>query len=58
VGRPQELSKVEKEALITFDHSEFNYPMRKRDLQVLVQMYMVENNIETRWLEHIIIYNT
>lgn len=29
--------------------SEFNYPLRKRDLQNLVQAYCVENSVTTRW---------
>jgi transposase-like protein len=51
VGRPQELSPVEEEAIVKClcMCAEFQYPMRKRDLQLFVQDYVVENSIETRW---------
>ncbi len=51
VGRPQELSPLEEEAIVKClcMCAEFQLPMRKRDLQLFVQDYVVENSIETRW---------
>jgi hypothetical protein len=51
VGRPQELSKAEEEAIVNclVLCAEFQYPMNKKDLQNFVQAYVVENNIQTRW---------
>jgi transposase-like protein len=51
VGRPQELSPAVEEAIVKclIMCAEFQYPMRKRDVQLLVQSYVVENNVETRW---------
>jgi hypothetical protein len=51
IGRPQELSKKVEEALVKCLQlcAEFQYPMRKRDLQDLVQSYCVEHNVKTRW---------
>jgi hypothetical protein len=53
LGRPQELPKAVEEALVVCLEmcAEFNYPMRKRDLQDLVQNYCVEHDVKTRWLE-------
>jgi transposase-like protein len=51
LGRPQELSPEVEEALVQCLEmcSEFQFPMRKRDLQDLVQAYCVENEVRTRW---------
>jgi hypothetical protein len=51
VGRPQELSPTEEEAIVKClcMCAEFQFPMRKCDLQLFVQDYVVENSIETRW---------
>lgn len=51
VGRPQELSNKEEEDIVEclIMCAEFQYPMRKRDLQKLVQAYVQENNINVRW---------
>ena len=53
VRRPQQLSPVEEEAIVKClcMCAEFQYPMRKRDLQLFVQDYVVENSIETMWKE-------
>jgi transposase-like protein len=53
LGRPQELSAAVEEALVKCLElcAEFNYPMRKRDLQDLVQNYCVEKDVKTRWPE-------
>jgi hypothetical protein len=48
VGRPQELSPTEEEAILCMC-AEFQFPMRKCDLQLFMQDYVVENSIETRW---------
>ncbi len=50
LGRPQELPIVVEEALVQCLEicAEFNYPMRKKNLQDLVQSYCVENGIKTR----------
>jgi hypothetical protein len=52
IGRPQELSEEVEKALVKCLKmcSEFQYPMRKRDLQNLVQSYCVEHNVKTRWV--------
>jgi hypothetical protein len=51
VGRPQELSHFQEEAIVKClcMCAEFQYPMRMRDLQLFEQDYVVENSIETRW---------
>jgi hypothetical protein len=51
LGRPQQLSTEVEEAIVKCLElcSEFNYPLRKRDLQNLVQSYCVENSVKTRW---------
>jgi hypothetical protein len=51
LGRPQELPRAVEEALVKCLEvcAEFNYPMRKRNLQDLVQNYCVENSVLTRW---------
>jgi transposase-like protein len=53
IGRPQELSKAVEEAIVKCLClcAEFQYPMRKCDLQQLVQAYVLENNVETRWVD-------
>lgn len=50
LGRPQELSEVVEEALVKCLEmcSEFQYPMKRRDLQDLVQSYCVEHSVPTR----------
>lgn len=51
VGRPQELSVKEEEDIVDCLSlcSEFQYPMRKRDVRKLVQSYVLENDVEVRW---------
>ena len=51
VGRPEELPVAVEEAIVKclVLCGEYQYPMKKRDLQLLVQSYCVENNIQTRW---------
>ena len=51
MGRPIELSPEVEESLVTCLKmcAAFNYPMRKRDLQNLVQAYCTEHGVETRW---------
>jgi hypothetical protein len=51
LGRPVELSAVVEEALVKCLEmcAEFNFPLKKRNLQDLVQNYCVENNVKTRW---------
>lgn len=53
LGRPQELSRSVEEALVKclVMCAEFNYPMRKRDLQDLVQSYCTEHDVKTRWVD-------
>jgi hypothetical protein len=48
VGRPQELSPAVEEAIFKclIMCAEFQYHMRKQDVQLLVQSYVVENNVE------------
>jgi hypothetical protein len=50
----KELTPVVEEALVKCLEmcAEFNYPMRKRDLQDLVQSYCVEHEVTTRWKDH------
>jgi hypothetical protein len=51
MGRPQELDPTVEEALVVCLEkcSEFQYPMKKRDLQDLVQSYCIEHSVQTRW---------
>jgi len=51
LGRPQELSRDVEEALVQCLEmcAEFQYPLKKRDLQDLVQSYCVTNSVKTRW---------
>jgi hypothetical protein len=51
LGRPQQLSVQEEEALVKCLElcAEYNYPMRKRDLQDLVQSYCVQHGVKTMW---------
>jgi transposase-like protein len=53
IGRPQVLRKTVEEAIVKCLClcAEFQYPMRKCDLQQLVQAYILENNVETRWAD-------
>jgi hypothetical protein len=53
MGRPTELSKGAEEGLVVCLEkcSEFNYPMTRRQLQDLVQVYCVENNVVTKWTD-------
>jgi hypothetical protein len=54
LGRPQELSKAVEEALVKCLEicASYNYPMRKRDLQDLVQAYCLEHSVNTRWKDN------
>jgi hypothetical protein len=51
LGRPQQLSVQEEKALVKCLDlcAEFNYPMRKRDLQDLVQSYCMQHGLKTKW---------
>jgi DNA gyrase/topoisomerase IV subunit A len=51
LGRPQELSRAVEEALVKclVMCADFQYPMKKKDLQDLVQSYCIEHNVETRF---------
>jgi hypothetical protein len=51
LGRRNELSEEVEEALVQCLEmcSEFQFPMKKRDLQDLVQAYCVEKDVNTRW---------
>lgn len=53
LGRPQELSRVVEEALVDclVMCSEFQYPMKKKDLMDVVQSYCIEHEVVTRWKE-------
>jgi transposase-like protein len=53
VGRPQELSAEVEKAIVDCLClcAEFKYPMRKRDLQKLVQSYVQENSVLVRWVD-------
>jgi hypothetical protein len=47
----KELSPLVEEALVKCLEmcAEFQYPLKRTDLQDLVQSYLVEHNIQTRW---------
>jgi hypothetical protein len=49
----KELSPAVEEALVKCLEmcAEFQYPLKRKDLQDLVQSYVVEHNIQTRWLD-------
>jgi hypothetical protein len=51
LGRPIELEEEVEEALVKCLEvcADFNYPMRKRQLQDLVQSYCEEQGVKTRW---------
>lgn len=51
LGRPQELSKAAEQAIVKclITCAEYQYPMNKRDVQLLVQAYCIEHGVETRW---------
>jgi len=51
LGRPQELDKTVEEALVKCLEicASFNYPMRKKDLQELIQAYCLQHSMKTRW---------
>jgi len=51
LGRPTELSVEAENALVKCLKmcASFQYPMRKSDLQALVQSYVIENSVVTRW---------
>jgi hypothetical protein len=53
MGWPTELSAGIEEGLVVCLEkcAEFNYPMTKRQLQDLVQVYCVENNVHTNWMD-------
>lgn len=53
VGRPQELSPAVEEALVKCLEmcAEFQYPLKRKDLQDLVQSYLVEHNVSTRFVD-------
>lgn len=51
LGRPLELGAAAEAALVKCLKmcASFQYPMRRKDLQDLVQSYVVENGVNTRW---------
>lgn len=51
VGRPVELSVATEEAIVKclILCAEYQYPMKKRDVRLLIQSYCLENSVETRW---------
>lgn len=51
IGRPVELSKETEEAIVKclVLCGEYQYPMKRRDVRLLVQSYCLENGVETRW---------
>jgi hypothetical protein len=51
LGRPMELEKEVEEAVVKCLKvcADFNYPMRKRQLQDLVQCHCEEQGVKTRW---------
>ncbi len=55
LGRRPELSKEVELAIVKCLKvcAEYLYPMRKRDLQQLIQAYCTENNVITRWPENL-----
>jgi hypothetical protein len=48
LGRPQELDKTVEEALVKCLEicASFNYPMRKKDLQELIQAYCLQHSVK------------
>jgi len=53
LGRPNELPEAVEKTLVKFLKrcGEFQYPMRKRELQDTVQAFCVQNSIPTRWTD-------
>jgi transposase-like protein len=53
LGRPQELPKAAERAIVKclIMCAEYQYPMNKKDVQLMVQAYCLENGVETRWKE-------
>lgn len=51
LGRPQELPKAAERAIVKCLKmcADYQYPMNKRDVQLLVQAYCLEHGVETRW---------
>jgi transposase len=51
LGRPQELPAAVEEAIVKclITCAEFQYPMTRRDVQNIVQAYVLEKNVKTRW---------
>jgi hypothetical protein len=54
MGRPVVLKREVEEALVKCLEmcAEYGYPMRKRDLQDLVQAYCTEHCVKTNWVNH------
>lgn len=54
LGRRPELSKEVEEAIVGCLKmcADYQFPMRKRDVQQLVQAYCTEHNVLTRWREN------
>lgn len=52
LGRPQELSPAVEAALVKSLAlcAEYQYPMRKKDLQDIVQGYCISQSVNTRWV--------
>jgi hypothetical protein len=55
LGRPVELSKAVEEALVKclVICAKFQYPMKRKDLQDIVQSYCVEHSVKTRYLPYL-----
>jgi hypothetical protein len=53
LGRPQVIDKVVEEALVKCLEicGSYNYPMRKKDLQDLIQAYCIEHGVKTGWVD-------
>jgi len=51
LGRPQELPKKVEESIVSCLETcaNFNFPMGKKRLQDIVQSFVVEHNVVTRW---------
>jgi hypothetical protein len=49
----KELSPAVEEALVKCLEmcAEFQYPLKRKDLQDLVQSYVIEQNVQTRWVD-------
>jgi hypothetical protein len=53
LGRPQELSQALEQALVKCPVicAKFQFPMKTKDLQDIMQSYCVEHNVKIRWVD-------